>query len=102
MKQKIHKTLSLLLTTVLLLGLLTPVALAAGKPQTIQIRTAEDLADLAKQCTLDSWSQGKTVCLEGVEIGAEYEVVRDMGLELIQGYYYGRPVPADEFEKQFF
>ena len=32
---------------------------------------------------------GKTVCLEGVEIGAEYEVVRDMGLELIQGYYYG-------------
>ena len=25
-----------------------------------------------------------------------------MGLELIQGYYYGRPVPADEFEKQFF
>ena len=44
----------------------------------------------------------KTVCLEGVEIGAEYEVVRDMGLELIQGYYYGRPVPADEFEKQFF
>ena len=45
---------------------------------------------------------GKTVCLEGVEIGAEYEVVRDMGLELIQGYYYGRPVPADEFEKQFF
>ena len=64
MKQKIHKTLSLLLTTVLLLGLLTPAALAAGKPQTIQIRTAEDLADLAKQCTLDSWSQGKTVCLE--------------------------------------
>lgn len=64
MKQKIHKTLSLLLTTVLLLGLLTPVALAAGKPETIQIRTAEDLADLAKQCTLDSWSQGKTVCLE--------------------------------------
>ena len=45
---------------------------------------------------------GKTVCLEGVEIGAEYGVVRDMGLELIQGYYYGRPVPADEFEKQFF
>ena len=45
---------------------------------------------------------GKTVCLEGVEIGAEYEVVRDMVLELIQGYYYGRPVPADEFEKQFF
>ena len=32
---------------------------------------------------------GKTVCLEGVEVGAEYEVVRDMGLELIQGYYYG-------------
>lgn len=45
---------------------------------------------------------GKTVCLEGVEVGAEYEVVRDMGLELIQGYYYGKPVPAYEFEKQFF
>ena len=45
---------------------------------------------------------GKTVCLEGVEIGAEYEVVRDMGLELIQGYYYGRPVPADEFDTKIF
>ena len=30
---------------------------------------------------------GKEVCLEGVETGDEYGVVKDIGLEYIQGYY---------------
>ncbi len=44
---------------------------------------------------------GKTVCLEGVETQDEYEVVKRVGLELIQGFYFGKPVTADEFENQF-
>lgn len=64
MKRKISKLLSLLLAAVLLPSLATPAALAAGSADVVYLRTAEDLAELSKNCTLDSWSQGKTVYLE--------------------------------------
>ena len=64
MKRKISKLLSLLLAAVLLLSLMAPAALAAGSADVVYLRTAEDLAELSKNCTLDSWSQGKTVYLE--------------------------------------
>lgn len=44
---------------------------------------------------------GKRVCLEGVETEAEYRAVCDTGLELIQGFYFGRPVTAGEFEDKW-
>lgn len=44
---------------------------------------------------------GKTVCLEGVETEPEYSVVRGTGLELIQGYFFGKPVPPEVFEQSF-
>lgn len=46
----------------LLFTLTAPAALAAES--TITIKTAEDLAELSRNCTLDTWSQGKTVILE--------------------------------------
>ena len=64
MKRKISKFVSLLLAAVLLLSLIAPAALAAGSADTVYLRTAEDLAELSRNCTLDSWSQGKTVYLE--------------------------------------
>lgn len=48
----------------MLLSLIAPAALAAGTADTIYLRTAEDLAGFSRNCTLDSWSQGKTVYLE--------------------------------------
>lgn len=45
---------------------------------------------------------GKRVCLEGVETNKEYAKVRKLGLELIQGYYFGRPVCTEEFEEKYF
>lgn len=45
---------------------------------------------------------GKEVCLEGVENQEEYSIVRNIGLEYIQGYFFGRPVPADRFEEMYF
>ena len=45
---------------------------------------------------------GKTVCLEGVESVEEYNVVKYSGIELIQGYYFGKPMTAQAFENQFF
>lgn len=41
------------------------------------------------------------VCLEGVEEAEEYDTVKEIGLELIQGFYFGHPIKADMFEKKF-
>lgn len=38
------------------------------------------------------------VCLEGVETWEEYNIVRTMDLDLIQGYLFGHPIPAKDFE----
>ena len=53
---------SLLLLFALLLSLCPP-ALAADD-DTIHIRTAEDLLKLARDCSLDTWSDGKSVVLD--------------------------------------
>ena len=44
---------------------------------------------------------GILVCLEGVETDDEYEIVNGMGLDFIQGFLFGRPVPPEEFEQAF-
>lgn len=44
---------------------------------------------------------GVTVCVEGVEERKQLEVLKDMNVRLIQGYYYGRPMPVQEFEKLY-
>ena len=37
---------------------------------------------------------GLTVVAEGVETAAQDELLRDLGCDLMQGYYYGRPHPV--------
>lgn len=37
------------------------------------------------------------VTAEGVETQAQRDQLRDMGCDYVQGYYYGKPMPADEF-----
>ena len=64
MKRKTCKPLCLILAAALVLSLLAPAALAAEDPNTIYLRTEEDLAELARNCALDRWSRGKTVRLE--------------------------------------
>ena len=39
------------------------------------------------------------VVAEGVETGEQVEKLRRAGCELIQGYYFSRPLPPEEFEK---
>lgn len=39
------------------------------------------------------------VCLEGVESPDDYSIVQPMDLDTIQGYLFGRPLSAEEFEK---
>jgi EAL domain-containing protein (putative c-di-GMP-specific phosphodiesterase class I) len=40
---------------------------------------------------------GLHVVAEGVESRGEFEHLRDLGCDSIQGYYVSRPLPADEF-----
>ena len=40
---------------------------------------------------------GMEVVVEGVENQAQLNFVRSVGCRVIQGYYYSRPLPADEF-----
>ena len=58
--KRIHNRLAILLIFALLLSLSAPVGAAGSR---ITIRTPEDLVELSRRCSLDSWSRGKTVVL---------------------------------------
>ena len=40
------------------------------------------------------------VIAEGVETVGQLKLLRDAGCDLVQGYYFSRPLPPDEFERQ--
>ncbi|WP_286147205.1 hypothetical protein [Neopoerus faecalis] len=61
MKTCMKKLTALLMAAVLMCTLAVPGILAAEN--TITIKTVEDLMDLSRNCTLDTWSRGKTVIL---------------------------------------
>ena len=39
------------------------------------------------------------VVAEGVETQSQLDTLKKMGCQVIQGYYFSRPVPASEFEE---
>ncbi len=42
------------------------------------------------------------LCLaEGAEEKAQVDKLRQLGCDVIQGYYYSKPIPLDEFEKKY-
>lgn len=45
---------------------------------------------------------GMGVVAEGIETEAEVEMLRTLGCDIIQGYYFGKPMPVAEFEQQIF
>lgn len=55
------------------------------------IRMVEDLADAI----------GVNVCVEGVETEKQYEILSEMGVSLVQGYYFDRPMERSAFEKKY-
>ncbi len=60
---------------------------AQGSPESLAIiRAVVAMADALDMSTT----------AEGVETEAELEVIRKLGCKKIQGYYYGRPMPAED------
>lgn len=52
--------------------------------------------------TMLAHSIKKQVCVEGVENENQAKVIRDMGADVLQGYYYGKPLTVFNFENKFF
>lgn len=46
-------------------------------------------------------SLGIRVCIEGIEDKQIYDIVSEYQPNSFQGYYFSRPIPAEEFTKQF-
>jgi EAL domain-containing protein (putative c-di-GMP-specific phosphodiesterase class I) len=44
---------------------------------------------------------GVPVIAEGVETEEQYLALKKLGCAIIQGYYFSKPVPSEEFEKFF-
>ena len=55
---------------------------------------------VVKQFTELAHSLNLTVCYEGVETEEEFKCVLGLKPDYIQGYYFSRPVPAEEFEQK--
>lgn len=41
------------------------------------------------------------VCVEGVEEKSQLDVLKSMDVQMIQGFYYGKPMKVEEFESKF-
>lgn len=46
-------------------------------------------------------SLGVSVCVEGIERKEQLDVLTGMKVRMIQGYYFGRPMPKGQFMEQF-
>lgn len=50
---------------------------------------------------LMSLNLGISVIAEGVESKEQVDILRNLGCDVIQGYYFGHPLSADDFEKNY-
>lgn len=44
---------------------------------------------------------GVGICVEGVESREQYEIVKDMAIAMLQGYYFDRPMKEELFEEKY-
>lgn len=44
---------------------------------------------------------GKQICVEGIETEEQYKVLSGMKARMVQGFYFSKPIPEDEFEERF-
>ena len=61
------------------------------------IDTDTDNESIVSSVILMSKSLGLNIVAEGAETEEQVQMLKDMGCNIIQGYYYGKPMPYDEF-----
>ncbi len=66
-----------------------------------QLEKAEYARSLIKSVMDLSGAIGASVCVEGVEKKAQIKILKESGVPLAQGEYFGRPMASDEFEKKY-
>ena len=44
---------------------------------------------------------GVKVCVEGVETSRQYDIIKNMGIDYIQGYYFDKPMCIKDFESKY-
>ncbi|MEH6504106.1 MAG: EAL domain-containing protein [Cycloclasticus sp.] len=59
-------------------------------------------ADIIRTIIILAHSMGVEVIAEGVETVEQSELLESLHCDYVQGYLYGKPMPAEEFEAQFF
>ncbi|GHS88197.1 hypothetical protein FACS189487_05940 [Campylobacterota bacterium] len=59
------------------------------------VGTASDTSKVVKSIALLAHSLSMEIVAEGVETVAQRDYLKSVGCELLQGYFYSRPVPAD-------
>jgi len=64
------------------------------------LQDSDDAAIVGSTITLAK-QLGLSVVAEGIEDRATADLLASMGCEEGQGYYFGRPMPAEEFEQRF-
>jgi diguanylate cyclase (GGDEF)-like protein len=67
----------------------------------MELRAGSDDAAIVDSTIRLSKQLGLSVIAEGIENRATAELLASMGCEEGQGYYFGRPMPAAEFEQKF-
>ncbi|MGN0078648.1 MAG: EAL domain-containing protein [Coriobacteriales bacterium] len=61
------------------------------------VRTLDTKEPVVRHCIELAHDLGLTVVAEGVETQEQLDKLRALGCDKIQGYYFSRPLPADEF-----
>ena len=62
------------------------------QPGNKEMKLVELVLDIAKNLEVP-------VVAEGVETEEEYKMLKDAGCDIIQGYYFSKPIPPSEFSK---
>ncbi len=64
-----------------------------------EVGQSQDITEnLAKAVIAIAKSMNLKIVGEGVETEAQLDFLRKNGCDLMQGYYFSKPLPADEFE----
>jgi EAL domain-containing protein (putative c-di-GMP-specific phosphodiesterase class I) len=57
-----------------------------------------DNYELVSNIILCANKMGMKVIAEGIETEEQFRILREMGCDIVQGYYYSRPLPPEEIE----